>query len=58
MTEMQNHCNKELETIKKIQSKLNNSTAKIKINLEVKNSRLNNAEWISDLNNGIPEFPE
>ena len=55
---MQNHCNKELETIKKIQSKLNNSTAKIKINLEVKNSRLNNAEWISDLNNGIPEFPE
>lgn len=58
MTEMQNHCNKELETIKKIQSKLNNSIAKIKINLEVKNRRLNNAEWISDLNNGILEFPE
>ena len=55
---MQNHCNKELETIKKIQSKLNNSIAKIKINLEVKNRRLNNAEWISDLNNGILEFPE
>ena len=43
------HCNKELETIKMNQSKRDNSTAKIKTNLEAINSRINDTEeWISD----------
>ena len=37
-------CNKELETIKRNQSKLDNSIAKIKNNLESMNSILNNVE--------------
>ena len=43
------HCTKELETIKRNQSKLDNSIAEIKSELKVMNSRLNNALWISDL---------
>ena len=35
------HCNKDLETIKVNQSKLLNSIAEIKNNLEAMNSRLN-----------------
>ena len=38
------HCNKELETIKMNQSKLDNSIAEIKTNLEAMNSRLNDTE--------------
>lgn len=38
------HCNKELETLKRIQSKLDNLIAKIKTNLEAMSSRLNNTE--------------
>ena len=38
------HCNKELETIKRNQSKLDNLIAKIKTNLEAMSSRLNNTE--------------
>ena len=38
------HCNKELETIKRSQSKLDNSTAEVKTELKTMNSRLNNAE--------------
>ena len=39
-----NYCNKELETIKKDQSKLDNLTAKIKTQPKAINSKLNNAE--------------
>ena len=38
------HCNKELKTIKRKQSKLDNSSVKIQTNLEAVNSRLNNSE--------------
>ena len=38
------HCNMELETLKRNQSKLDNSITKIKTNLEAMNSRLNNTE--------------
>ena len=38
------HCNKEQETIKMNQSKLDHSVAKKEINLKAKNSGLNNAE--------------
>ena len=38
------HCNKELETIKRNQSKSDNSIAKIKSELRATNSRLNNAK--------------
>ena len=38
------HSNKELETIKRSQSKLNNSIAETKIELKAINSKLNNAE--------------
>ena len=38
------HCNKELESIKKNQSKLDSSIGEIKTNLEAINSRLNNKE--------------
>ena len=51
------HCNKELETMKRNQSKLDNSFAKIKHKLNTMNSRLNNAEeWISDLGERIMEI--
>ena len=40
------HCNKELETIKKDQSKLDNLTAKIKTQPKAINSKLNNAEEV------------
>lgn len=35
------HCNKELETVKMIQSKRDNSITKIKTNLDAMKSRLN-----------------
>ena len=38
------HCNKELESIKKNQSKLDSSIGEIKTNLEAINSRLNSKE--------------
>lgn len=38
------HCNKELESVKKNQSKLDSSIGEIKTNLEAINSRLNNKE--------------
>ena len=48
------HCNKELESIKKNQSKLDSSIGEIKTNLEAINSRLNNKEeWISYLEDRI-----
>ena len=48
------HCNKELKTIKMNWSKKDNSTAKIKTNLEVINSRINvTEEWISDLEDSM-----
>ena len=51
------HCNKELETIKRNQSKLDNLIAKIKTNLEAMSSRLNNTEeWVSDLEDRIMEI--
>ena len=39
-----NYCNKELETIKMNQSKIDNSIVKIKINLHTVKSRLNDME--------------
>ena len=48
------HCNKELQSIKKNQSKLDSSIGEIKTNLEAINSRLNNKEeWISYLEDRI-----
>ena len=48
--------NKELETIKRNQSKLDNSIAKIKSELKAMNSRLNNAkERISHWGHAIME---
>ena len=38
------HYNKELETMKRSQSKLNNSIAEMNTELKVINSKLNNAE--------------
>ena len=38
------HCNKELETVKRSQSKLDNSTAKMKTELKALNSKVNNTE--------------
>ena len=38
------HCNKELGAIKRSQSKLENSIAKMKTKLKAINSKLNNAE--------------
>ena len=40
----EDHCNKELETMKVNQSKLDNSITRIKTNLEAMNSRLNDTE--------------
>ena len=51
------YCNKELKNIKVNQSKIDNSIAKIKINLETMNSRLNNTEeQTSDLEDRIMEI--
>ena len=51
------HCNKEVETMKRNQTKLDNSFAKIKTNLNTMNSRLYNAEeWITDLGERIMEI--
>ena len=51
------HCNKELETIKMNQSKIDNSVTEIKTNLETMNSRLNDTEeQISDLEDRIMEI--
>ena len=51
------HCNKEVKTIKMNQSKLDNSIAKVKTNLEAMNSRLNDTkEQISDLEDRIMEI--
>lgn len=40
----EDHCNNFLETIKRSQSKSDNSTAKVKTKIEAVNSRLNNAD--------------
>ena len=43
-------CKKEIETIRRIQEKLENSFAKMKAELKAMHSKMNNAEeWISDL---------
>ena len=53
------HCNKELEIIKRSQSKLDSSTAKIKTSLKAVNNRLNDAEkWISDLEDRVMEITQ
>ena len=53
------HSNKEIETMKMNQSKLDNSIAEIKTNLEAMNSRLNDVEkGISDLEDGIMEITQ
>ena len=52
-----NHCNKELSTIKRSQSKLDNSIAKMKTKPKAINSKLNEAaERISDLEDIIMEI--
>ena len=43
------YCKKELESMRRNQEKLENSFAEIKAELKAKNSRMNNAERISDL---------
>lgn len=45
------HCNKELVTIKTNQAKADNTVAKIRANTDAINSRLNQREQISDLEN-------
>ena len=50
------HCTKGLEIIKRNQPKLDNSVAKINSELKEMNSRLNNSEHISDLENRIIEI--
>ena len=53
------HCNKVLETIKRNQSKLDNTIAEIETNLEAMNSRLNNTEeQINDLEDRIMEITQ
>ena len=53
------NCNKELETIKMNRSKLDNSTAEIKTNLEAMTSRINDTEEsVSDLEDGIREITQ
>ena len=53
------HCNKELETIKRSQLKFENSFAETKAELKAMNSKLNNAEQqISDLEDRIMEFTQ
>ena len=53
------HCNEELETMKRNQSKLDNSIAMIKTNLEAMTSRLNDTEeQISDLEDRIMEITQ
>ena len=51
-----NHCNNELETIRRSQEKLKTSLAKTKAELKALNSRMNNTEErISDLEDIIME---
>ena len=51
-----NHCNNELETIRRSQEKLKTSLAKTKAELKAMNSRMNNTEErISDLEDIIME---
>ena len=53
------HFNKELETVKKTQSIIDNSISEIKSTLEAKNSRLNDTEeCISDLEDRIMEITQ
>ena len=53
------HCDKELELIKRSQSKLDNSIAEIKTELNAIKTRLNNAEkWICDLEDRIMEITQ
>ena len=53
------HCNKELETVKRSQSKLDNSTAKMKTELKALNSKVNNTEErISYLEDRIIEITQ
>ena len=53
------HHNKELETIKRSQSKLDNPIAKMKTKLKAINSKLNKVEeWISDLEDRITEITQ
>ena len=53
------HCNKELETIKRNQSKLDNSIAEINTDVKAMNSRLTKAEeWISDMEDRIMEITQ
>ena len=53
------HFNKELENIKKTQSKKDNLISEIKSTLETKNSRLNDTEeHISDLEDRIMEITQ
>ena len=49
------HFNKELETIK-TQSKIGNSVSEIKSNLKAMNSRLNDTERLSDLEDRIMQI--
>ena len=51
-----NHCNNELETIRRSQEKLKTSLAKTKAELKAMNSRMNNAE--EDLEDGIMEITQ
>ena len=53
------HCNKEQETIKMNQSKLDNSIAEVKTNIEAMNIRLNDTkEQISDLEDRKKEITQ
>ena len=53
------HCNKELETIKMSQLKLENPFAEMKAEQKAINSKLDNAEeWISDLAERIMEITQ
>ena len=53
------HSNKKLETVKRNQSNLDNSTAEIKTNPEAVNTKLSNTEeQVSDLENRIMEITQ
>ena len=53
------HYSEKLETIKKNQSKIDNSIAKLKTYLEKMNSQLNDiGKWMSDLKDRIMEFTQ
>ena len=51
-------CKIELETIKRNQVKLENSFAEAKAELKAMNHKLNNAEWISDMEDKIMEITQ